>query len=167
AAVQANAGSAINPGAVSSAIWELPTDVFPANETPLLPNSSNFDTTTALIKGPLNVSQATGNQQDTVLVVATNVSGSTDPVLGNTTRLDMVFRILPGPGNYAIASPGGRTFPPTAVMLLLDVPTNQANSVSSGDGSFWGEYIANPGVFAGGTHHGGAYWDFLTWNSAR
>src|SRR6185436_12201025 len=105
AAVQASATSAINPGPLSSAIWELPTDVFPANETPLLPNSSNFDTTTALIKGSLNVAQATGNQQrfdiqpDTVLVVATNVSGSTDPVLGNTTRLDMVFRILPGPGN--------------------------------------------------------------------
>ena len=172
-AVQASSSSAINPGAVSSAIWELPTDVFPANETPLLPNSSNFDTTTALIKGPLNVSQATGNQQrfdiqpDTVLVVATNVSGSTDPVLLNTTRLDMVFRILPGPGNYAIASPGGRTFPPTAAMQLLDVPTNQANQVSSGDGSFWGEYLLNPGVFKGGTHHGGAYWDYLTWNSAR
>ncbi|HEY6509999.1 MAG TPA: FlgD immunoglobulin-like domain containing protein, partial [Vicinamibacterales bacterium] len=171
--VQASNTGAINPGPVSHAIWQLPTDVFPANETPLLPNSSNFDTTTALIQGNLNIAQASGNQlrfniqPDSVLITANNVSGSTDPDLGNTTRLDMMFRILPGPGNYAIASPGGRTFPPTATMQLLDLPTNQANLVSSGDGSFWGAYIANPGVFAGGSHNGGTRWDYLTWNSAR
>ena len=67
-----------------------------------------------------------------MLISATNVSGSTDPVLGNTTRVDMVFRILPGPGNYQIATPGGRTFPPTASMgtHLLKEPSNQANLVS-------------------------------------
>jgi len=174
--VQANASNAISPGAITAAIWQLPTDVFPANETPLLPNSANFDTTAALIKGNLNGSQATGNQlrfdiqADTVLISATNVSGSADTFPGgtfNTTRIDMVFRILPGPGNYAIASPGGRTFPPTGTMQLLDVPTNQANFVTAGDGSFFGEYISNPGTFAGGTHNGGTQWDYLTWNSAR
>jgi len=173
AEVQASATGAITPGAISTAIWQLPGDAFPMNETPLLPNSANFDTAAALMKGVLNQAQATGNQlrfdilADTVLISATNVSGSTDTVLGNQTRVDMVFRILPGPGNYAIASPGGRTFPPTASMQLLDVPTNQANVVSSGDGSFFGEFIANPGEFASAGAHAGGVWDYLTWNSAR
>lgn len=173
AEVQASASNAIVPGAISAAIWQLHGDAFPANETPQLPNSANFDTTTALIKGPLNNAQATGNQlrfdilADTLLISATNVSGSTDPTFQNQTRVDLVFRILPGPGNYAIASPGGRTFPPTSSMQLLDVPTNQANFATSGDGTFWGEFMADPGKFSSGDHNGGTYWDYLTWNSAR
>jgi len=172
-AVQASATNAISAGPLSATIWQWVPDAFPANETALLPASANFDTAAALIKGPLNTAPATGNQlrfdilADSLVVTGTNVSGSTDPTFGNQTRVDMVFRILPGPGNYAIASPGGRTFPPTASMQLLDVPTNQANFVTSGDGTFWGEFMADPGKFSSGTHHGGAYWDHLTWNSAR
>lgn len=171
AVVQASNSSAITPGPVSAPIWQLFPDAFPRNETPQLPNTANFDTATALIVGPLNSAQATGNQlrfcinPDSLLITATNVSG--DLVQNNKTRLDLVFRILPGPGNYAIASPGGRTFPPTATMQLLDVPTNQSNLVTPGDGTFWGEYIAAPGVFAKGDHNGGTSWDYLTWNSAR
>jgi hypothetical protein len=172
-ATQVSSANAINPTTVTSDIWEFINDAFPANETPTLPNSANFDTTTALIKGGVNTAPSTGNAlrfdvcADSILFRAPNVTGSTDPTFANQTRSDMVFRILPGPGNYAIASPGGRTFPPTASMQLLRVPTNQANIVSSGDGSFWGTYMADPGKFSQGTHHGGAYWDYLTWNSAR
>lgn len=168
--VQANA---LEPGAIRSYTWELLADAFPANETPTLPNSANFDTTTALIVGPRNIAQATGNQQrfciqpDSVLVNAPDVSGSAHPTLGHATRLDLVFRILPGPGNYAIASTGGRIFPPTSAMRLLDAATNQFETVAPGDGSFWGEYLANPGAFSAGTHFGGHTWDHLTWNSAR
>jgi len=168
--VQANA---IEPGALRLAFWETFADVFPANETPGLPSSANFDTTTALIVGPLNVAQATGNQlrfciqPDSVLVNAPDVSGPAHPVLGHATRLDLVFRILPGPGNYAIASPGGREFPPTLSMQLLDVPTDQGNFVTAGDGTFWGEYLADPGPFASPNAHPGAAWDHLAWNSAR
>ncbi len=173
--VQASASNAITPGAISSAIWMLPGDAFPANETPQLPNSAAFDTAAALIKGVLNNAQATGNQQrfdilaDSVIIAASNVSGSVDTVLGNTTRVDMVFRILPGPGNYQIATPGGRTFPPTASMgtHLLQVPNNQANLVVSGDNSFWGQFISNPGPFASAGAHPGGVWDYLSWNSAR
>jgi len=168
---QVSSASAINPTTLVSDIWEWINDAFPANETPTLPNSANFDTTTALLKGGVNGAQATGDAlrfdipNDTILVKAPNITG--DVTLGNATRVDLQFRILPGPGNYAIASPGGRTFPPTAAMQLLRLPTNQANVASSGDGSFWGAYLAAPGKFSQGTHHGGAYWDYLTWNSAR
>ena len=81
--------------------------------------------------------------------------------------MDLVFRILPGPGNYQIAagrsmSPGGS---PSGV--LLQSPVNQAGVVTPGDASFWGQYIANAGEVSAGDHHGHTSWDHLTWNSAR
>jgi hypothetical protein len=80
----------------------------------------------------------------------------------------MVFRILPGPGNYRIA--GGRNMLPGAnavTGVLLQVPTNQAAAAVSGDASFWGQYIADPGLVSRGTHTGPGGWDPLTWNSCR
>ncbi len=167
--LRASNATAIAPGAIEESYLQTLADAFPANETAGLPISSNFDTTTALVKGVVNAAQATGDQlrfciqRDTVVVDAPDVTG--DEVMGNATRLDMVFRILPGPGNYSTAS--ARTFPPTAGMNLLRVPTDQSTFVSSGDGSFWGQYMADPGPFSSGDHHGGQWWDHLTWNSAR
>jgi hypothetical protein len=46
---QASAGSAVALGVVSTDIWQLVNDTFPANETAGLPGTSAFDTTTALI----------------------------------------------------------------------------------------------------------------------
>src|SRR5207249_2503385 len=89
---------------------------------------------------------------DSVTVSAPNGTG-TDPVM----RVDLIFRILPGPGNYQ--SSIARTFPPTTSMQLLRLPTNQTNVVSSHDGSFWGEYIFNPGQFASAGAHSGGRWD--------
>ena len=70
--------------------------------------------------------------------------------------MDLVFRILPGPGNYVIA--GNRA------SGLRRVPTSAA-AATPGDGSFWGEYMSSPGTFSKGTHSGG--WNPNTWNSAR
>jgi len=72
---------------------------------------------------------------DSVVINAPDGTGS-DP----TMRVDMVFRILPGPGNYQVAA--GRTFPPTSAMKLLRVSSNQSGVVVPGDGSFWGQYMA-------------------------
>jgi hypothetical protein len=81
--------------------------------------------------------------------------------------VDLVFRILPGPGNYQIAA--GRSMPPggSPSGVLLQIPTNQDAVVAPGDASFWGQFIADPGEVSAGTHHGHTSWDHLTWNSAR
>lgn len=157
-------------GPIASDIWQFFNDAFPVNgyaTDNVAPGTANFDTTTALVKGAINISSSTGDAnrvdilQDSVTVSAPNGTGG-DP----TMRADLVFRILPGPGNYQIAS--GRTFPPTSSMKLLKVPTNQAGLVSAGDNSFWGQYIATPGAFSSASaHHGGTWWDYLSWNSAR
>ena len=171
---QASADNAVSIGAVSSDIWQFVNDTFPANETAGLPGTAAFDTTTGLIRTGLNNAQATGNQLrfdipgDSSTTIASNatVSAPDDPALA-AIRVDLVFRILPGPGNYQIAA--GRSMAPggSPSGLLLQTPTNQAGVVASGDASFWGQYIANAGEVSAGDHHGHTSWDHLTWNSAR
>src|SRR5262245_3642411 len=175
---QASAGSGVALGSVTTDIWMLTNDAFPANETAGLPDNGApnvpFDTTTALIKGGLNNAQATGNllrfdiPNDTTVVAAGNaaVSAPDDPALA-TVRVDLVFRVLPGPGNYQIAA--GRTMQPGGVPIgtLLQLPTNQSAVAVSGDGSFWGQYMADPGLVSAGVHTGPNGWDPLVWNSAR
>jgi hypothetical protein len=172
---QASAASTVNLGTVSVDIWQLFNDTFPANETAGLPATGAFDTTTALIRTGLNTAQATNNALrfdipgDSSCVVASNaaVGAGDDPALVNV-RVDLVFRILPGPGNYRIA--GGRSMAPggNAVSgVLLQVPTNQAAAAVPGDASFWGQYMADPGLVSRGTHNGPGGWDPLTWNSCR
>jgi len=171
---QASAGNSVTIGAVSGDIWQFTQDTFPANETAGLPGTAAFDTTGALIKTGLNNAQATGNALrfdipgDSTSVVALNASTTTpdDPSL-SAIRIDLVFRVLPGPGNYQIAA--GRSMLPggTPVGTLLQVPQNQSGVVTPGDASFWGQYIANAGELSAGDHHGHTSWDPLTWNSAR
>jgi hypothetical protein len=172
---QASAASTVTLGAVSSDFWHLVNDAFPANETANLPGTSAFDTTTARIRTGLNTAQATGNALrfdipgDSSVVAAANATVGTgdDPAL-KTIRVDLVFRILPGPGNYRIA--GGRSMVPgggSVTGVLLQVPTNQAAAAVSGDGSFWGQYMADPGLVSVGTHNGPGAWDPLAWNSCR
>ena len=171
---QASAGDAVAIGIVSSDIWQWVNDTFPANETAGLPGTAAFDTTTGLIKTGINTAQATGNQLrfdipgDSSVVTGANatVSAPDDPALA-AVRCDLVFRILPGPGNYQIAA--GRSMAPggSPSGVLLQVPTNQTGVAASGDASFWGQYLANAGEVSAGDHHGHTSWDHLTWNSAR
>ena len=140
----------------------------------LFRSTAAFDTTSGLIRTGLNNAQATGNllrfdiPGDSTVVSAGNatVSAPDDPNLAQV-RVDMVFRILPGPGNYQIAA--GRSMTPggTPNGTLLQVPTNQAAAAVSGDASFWGQYMANPGEVSGGVHGPGNFWNPLVWNSAR
>ena len=171
-AQQTSAGSAITLGSITADIWMFVNDTFPANETNGLPGSALFDTTAAMIKTGINNAQGTSNvlrfdiPGDSIVVKAANATtGVADDPAYRPIRVDMVFRVLPGPGNYQIAA--GRTFPPAGSQVLLQVPTNQAAAVTPGDASFWGQYITAPGPFSKGDHFGGTRWDHLTWNSAR
>jgi hypothetical protein len=172
---QASAGATVSLGAVSSDIWQFVNDTFPANETAGLPGTAAFDTTAALIRAGINNAQATGNALrfdipgDSSFVVASNatVSAPDDPGLA-AVRVDLCFRILPGPGNYQVAA--GRNMQPggsSVAGVLLQLPTNQAAAAVSGDASFWGQYMADPGLVSQGTHGGPGGWDPITWNSCR
>ena len=67
-----------------------------------------------------------------------------------------MFRIYPGPGNYVTVG--------NKATALRKVPASATPAVS-GDGSFWGQYMADPGDVQQGHARGG--WNPDTWNSAR
>ena len=150
---------------LSVLIWELWQDTFPANETPGLPGLAAFDTTAALIKNGLNTSPLTGDLTrydapgDSIQVDAT----------GDSSEVQLKFRILPGPGNYRIAG--------DPCSGLRRVPSDTTR-ITAGDGSFWTEYILNPGkdkdefptngpCKGGGPLRHDQRWNELTWCNAR
>ena len=141
---------------VSVDIWDWFNDTFPANEEA---NwwASAFDTCAAHVMTGRNTAMNAGD-----LIPRFNVPG--DSIVISTvnpgaalTSVDMVFRILPGPGNYVVA--GNRA------SGLRKVPSSAVPAVS-GDNSFWGQYLANNGAFGSPGGHGGA-WNPDVWNSAR
>jgi uncharacterized protein YozE (UPF0346 family) len=90
---------------------------------------------------------------------------------GGLTRMDLVFRIKPGPGNYS--TKGNMASQLLKVVATGNIP---ANLVTAGDGSFWGTYMANnsdqaeagsPGLVGSANGHTATRWDPQTWNSAR
>jgi len=148
-------------------IWDWINDTFTVNGLNRGANalgSSDFDTTTALVQIGLNTSQTSGN------TARYHVAGDSTAIsaLGDDVRIDMIFRVSPGPGNYT--SLGNRS------TSLRRVPTaSTAVDVSAPTGSnFWEEYLASNGVKGspGGhpvdvTVNGGKRWSPLVWNSAR
>jgi hypothetical protein len=152
------------PAPMSIDIWQLINDTFTVNggtnRANILPGTADFDTTTALVKIGLNITQTTNTN------ARYNVPGDTTTVNadGDDLRMDMVFRIAPGPGNYSVI--GDKT---SALRL---VPTS-ATAVSEGapqtsPPNFWEQYLIDNG-FAGtpGGHPVADKWDPLVWNSAR
>ena len=153
---------------IAADLWDLFNDTFPANETPGLPGTAAFDTAAAHVKIGLNVAQRTFNLSR-YLVPGDSLTVQTS---GDSLRLDLLFRILPGVGNYQ--SVGNQA------SGLRRVPTNAAaGTVTPGDGTFFGSFMANPGALAGppGSINPGAAaaahsaapsgWNETVWNSAR
>ena len=142
------------PPAISVPIWMLINDAFPANgNSALIPSA--FDTCAAQVRIGLNTAANTGTTSrpsvagDSMWMVAQ----------GNNVRMDMVFRILPGPGNYrTIGSKASGVLKRPDVAGVLATP---------GDGSFFGEYMANTGQFGSQATHPGGVWNQNIWNSAR
>jgi hypothetical protein len=144
--------------------WQPIHDTFTVNgglnRSNVLPGSSAFDTTTALIKIGLNIAQATGGTDRYV------VPGDTATIAaeGSNLRMDLVFRINPGPGNYVTVG--------TKASGLRKVPTGLSPAVAGNTSNFWESYLNNNGAKGrpGGHPSGGVNgktWSNLVWNSAR
>ena len=137
-------------------------DCFPSNETIVPLNSASFDTAAAWIRTGSNLAQLTGNSSrqdlpgDTVLCDAP----------GASRRVDLVFRIYPGVGNYGQI--GNRAKP------MRRVPTSPTEAVpNAASTNFWESYLADNGAVgtggngASGPGHPGGVWGETVWNSAR
>jgi len=144
------------PPQIAVEIWDLFNDSFPANDA-IAPGSPAFDTTAALVKTGFNLANQTGD------LTRHNVPSDSALVFSPAPnlRMDLVFRILPGVGNYRQV--GNRA---SGLRKRPDQGGLAGNAVAPGDGSFWGEYLANNGTFGTAGGHGGT-WNPNVWNSAR
>lgn len=127
---------------LSADIWQFYQDTFPANDNAgLVGTPTAFDTTTALVKSGINISPTTGNTN------RFDVPGDTTVVIadGDSVRVDMVFRIFPGPGNYVTPSLGVNS-------PLKRVSNSATPAVATANSSnFWESYLANTGPTPGGS----------------
>jgi hypothetical protein len=109
----------------------------------------------------LNTAQAGGYDSPRFDVPGDSMTVESAPYTG---RVDLVFRILPGPGNY---EPIGRP----DLGTITRRPDSRA-IVTKGDGSFWDSYRQVPGDYASPNavtlhHNAPGGWDPNAWNSAR
>jgi hypothetical protein len=151
------------PLGISMNFWDHYTDAFPVNDAFTTVGGVAFDTCAAHVRIALNRAQGTGNLQ------RHNIPGDSIVITagGSNRRLDMVFRILPGVGNYVTV--GNRA------SGVARQPAGAHVLATSGDGTFWGSYLADNGAFGTGGNgttgpgHGatGTSWDIHRWNSAR
>jgi hypothetical protein len=138
--------------ALSGSIWHQLQDQFPWNEGVTAGDNAAFDTTAALMNTGLNI-VAPANDPG---VVAGDSLFIASPYIGDGitdgVRLDLVFRIDPGPGNYVIKG-------------------NRSSGLVNRDPAhpFFNQYLAARGTFGTGGNiaHPGGIWDRHAWNSAR
>ncbi|HUO37172.1 MAG TPA: hypothetical protein VMU34_04680, partial [Mycobacterium sp.] len=166
------------PPGMSGQIWDLWQDAFPTNSDNSYVGAPAFDTLAAQVRTGYNTGPQTGSLArneipgDTMYVKA--------PDNGYNRRVDLIFRILPGPGNYFGTVPTG-----AAKVGSLKKRPDQAAQATAGDGSFWGSYMQDIGVFGGtgsvyasamkpmggaggyNTAIGANQWDPNCWLSAR
>ena len=134
---------------LSQEIWNKYQDQFPFNEGVVPGDNGAFDTTTALVRTALNiVAPATALgvvPGDTILANAPYTGDG----IATGVRLDLVFRIDPGPGNYTVKG-------------------NRASALVNRDPAhpFFATYLANNGPYGTPGGHGAA-WNKDVWNSAR
>jgi hypothetical protein len=165
------------PPGLAVDIWHWYNDAFPTNSQlkPVVgwPHPGS-DTLAANIRSAYN----TAPQQPGTDIVGTgareNIPGDTMVVIasGPNVRMDLVFRILPGVGNYVQLgnrNSGIARRPDTVPRVAaLNTDAGLANHADR----FWGTYMGNNGVYGtggNGTTSGPpiTVWDPNRWNSAR
>ena len=148
-------------------------DTFPATENAGLAGTAAYDTAGAYIRSGRNIVAPTG----TLMRSDVPAEGARlTPGLG-VARVDLIFRILPGPGNYVtIGSPS------SGLVTVPAAAPRAPAAIAPPDGSFWTTYITFNGMFGTGSpgtngipHHAlgtdgtpwSRCWDPTTWNSAQ
>ena len=156
------ASASFSTSAVTVEARDWYQDTFTSNETITSTLFSAYDTTSAWIRTGLNLAPLTGD--------ATRQSLPADTVVveapGSSQRLDLVFRIVPGVGNYVTI--GNRN------AALRQVPTSTTAAVANAASTnFWESYLADNGAVGtdgngtNGPGHFAGKWDPHLWNSAR
>ncbi|NOT34735.1 MAG: hypothetical protein HOP12_11270 [Candidatus Eisenbacteria bacterium] len=124
------------PPGLSNSIWDVWQDAFPTNSA-LSVGTDAFRRGTAQVRTGYNSAPFTGN------LLHNNIPGDTMLVIANgaALRVDLAFRVKPGAGNYQTIGD------PTSGIRRS--PAN-VTTATPGDGSFWGSYMADRGLYGSG-----------------
>jgi hypothetical protein len=153
------------PADLIVSIWDWYNDSFPSNETANLPGTAGFDTTTAYTKVGVNIAPS----NTTALNARYMVPGDSATVISSTAaeEIHLIFRVLPGPGNYV-----DKGHPELGNGLLAVKPglaVGPKNNIPATPGDpldFFESYRADNGIHGTPGGHG-ASWNPDVWNSAR
>jgi hypothetical protein len=158
------------PPGLSISPWYKYSDAFPATTTTTF-TSAVFDTCAAWIKAGFNAYTATpGLTRPSIQADSAWV----DAAIAPNVRVDMVFRILPGVGNYVQIGNrnSGLRRIPTSTAAALPADGTLPNGLTPTQ-RFWGAYMQDNGAFGTGGNgvtgpgHSSGVWDPNKWNSAR
>jgi hypothetical protein len=135
------------------------------NSTVSVAPGEAFDTTGAQVRIGINTAGQTGNTSRPVVTGDSMVI----TVNGGNHRVDMLFRIKPGPGNFVTTGHMNTG--------LAKTPNGKVPATNSGvDNDFFSSYMTRNGYFGSGTPASGdpnggpghgASWNIHLWNSAR
>src|SRR5262245_5826731 len=157
-------------------IFDMFSDAFPVNSQ----NKPTFfgpvfDTLAAQVRTGLNIAPpGVGISGPNA---RNNIPGDTATVAapGGDVRLDLVFRILPGVGNYVTIGTraSGVARRPDTVPRVAASTSDPGNGALGAVDKFWGSYLADNGAVGTdgngtiGPGHPLGVWDLNRWNSAR
>jgi len=151
------------PQLLSAAIWDFYQSAFPWNEGVAPGYTAAFDTTAILVKAATNIGPGIGTASydvpgDSIAVTSDGVA---------PMRMDLVFRILPGPGNYV--TDGN---PASGLRKVPSSPTPISATPVVSSTNFWESFLADNGPFGTPGGHSGngtipGKWNPNVWNSAR
>ncbi len=149
-------------------------DCFPVNSQAKTVSAFGlaYDTLAARIQTGYNIAPQTGSTSITGTSARENISGDTSLAAGagDNVRMDLVFRILPGPGNYVTIgskASGVARRPDEAPRVLASTADV---GLAAHPSRFFGAYLADNGAFGTPGGHGGTdghSWNPNVWNSAR
>jgi hypothetical protein len=170
---------------ISAEIWNFYQTAFPWNEAVTPVTAASFDTAAILVKtgldiGPDDALNSYCIPGDSIVASASGIA----PI-----RMDLVFRILPGPGNYRVVGSSSSGLTPVPGVGNLTSPATQTATrpavvpLVSGANGFWASFLADNGPFGttstkanppaagkgvgAASGHTGGVWDPNVWNSAR
>ena len=132
-----------NPLPISAEIWNFWQTAFPWNETVTPAFNAAFDTAGILVKSGLDIGPADGLNSfnvpgDSIVAASSGVA---------PMRMDLVFRVLPGPGNYVVV---GNSNSGLAVNPQAGTPTTGVNRIAAvanvSSSNFWESFLDRKSV---------------------
>jgi len=170
---------AATPPVLGASIFNFWNDAFPTNaqSKPVTSFGLAYDTLAANVRSAYNTAQQLPGTDITGPNARENIPGDTIVVQANgaNVRVDLVFRILPGVGNYVQDGnrASGLARRPDTVPRVAATAGDATNGALTAADKFWGAYLADNGAFGtggsgvSGPGHPGGSWDPNRWNSAR